>query len=150
MIASSKRQRTSRGDSGPDGRTFCRIVGEETGPDGKTDLLIEPMTDPRKREAAGKFYESALRLTFKTEFSCRAQFPSPQSSPTRGEEAPKTPLMLPPEGDTLVLQQRSRIPSPFTGEGQGEGVLNYIVPAKEVKNQRSSQPADMFGDGGGI
>jgi hypothetical protein len=45
-------------------RTFCRIVGEEVGPDGKTDLLIEPITDPREQEAARKRYEAVIRLKF--------------------------------------------------------------------------------------
>jgi hypothetical protein len=64
MIASSKRQRKIRGDSGPDGRTFCRIVGEEVGPDGKTDLLIEPITDPQEQEAARKRYAVAMMRWF--------------------------------------------------------------------------------------
>ncbi len=48
----------------PEPRTFGRIVGEEVGPDGKTDLLIEPITDPREQEAARKRYEAVIRLKF--------------------------------------------------------------------------------------
>jgi len=51
----------------PDPRTFCRIVGEEVGQDGKTEILLEPISDPREQEAARKRYEAVIRLKFEEE-----------------------------------------------------------------------------------
>jgi hypothetical protein len=39
------------------GRTLCRIVGEEIGPDGKKMLLLEPITDPQEQQAAHARYK---------------------------------------------------------------------------------------------
>lgn len=78
MIASSKKQRRIPGDSGPDGRTFCRIVGKEVGPDGRTDLLIEPITDPQEQEAARKRYAVAMRRWF-------AESKNKHASPSKDE-----------------------------------------------------------------
>ena len=62
----------------------------------------------------------------------------------REEEAPKTPLVSSPEGDAGGVSQRSRIPSPFTGEGQGEGVLNCLVPAKSAQSVRITRHASLL------
>lgn len=48
----------------PEPRTFCRIVGRETGPDGKGQLILEPITDPQEQAAAQKRYEAAMRKAF--------------------------------------------------------------------------------------
>jgi outer membrane protein assembly factor BamB len=37
-----------------------------------------------------------------------------------------------PKGDAISLPHRSTAPSPFRGEGWGEGLLNCIVPAKSL------------------
>lgn len=41
------------------GRTFCRIVGEEIGQDGKMMLLLNPITDPQEKRAAHARYKAA-------------------------------------------------------------------------------------------
>ncbi len=64
MTAFAKKPRCDREPPSPEGRTFCRIVGKMAGPDGKTDLLIEPITDPREQEAARKRYAVAMMHWF--------------------------------------------------------------------------------------
>ena len=62
----------------------------------------------------------AVILSKLERISCRMQFPSPRSSPARGEEV----------GKTAGVSQWFRIPPPWMGESQGGGVFNGIVPAK--------------------
>jgi hypothetical protein len=64
MTAFSKKPRCDRDPPSPEGRTFCRIVGEEKGSDGKTRFLLESITDPREQEEARKRYEATMRRVF--------------------------------------------------------------------------------------
>ena len=59
MTASAGQLRKGRGTTGPQRRTFCRIVGEEIGQDGKTMLLLAPITDPQEKRAAHARYKAA-------------------------------------------------------------------------------------------
>jgi hypothetical protein len=63
MIASAGKMRKGIGTTGPQRRTFCRIVGEEIGPDGKKMLLLEPITAPQEQqEARARYKEVTERL----------------------------------------------------------------------------------------
>ena len=56
MTTSAGKLRKGRGTQR---RTFCRIVGEEISQDGKTMLLLEPITDPQEKRAAQARYKAA-------------------------------------------------------------------------------------------
>jgi hypothetical protein len=45
---------------GPVSKVFCRIVGEERSPDGRTSLVLAPITGPREQKAARARYEAAM------------------------------------------------------------------------------------------
>ncbi len=64
MNALGRIHRKGRGTPGPESRTFCRIVGQEVVSNGKTHLLIQPITDPRELEASRKRYAAVMMHWF--------------------------------------------------------------------------------------
>ncbi len=64
MTAFAKKPQCGREAPRLEDWSFCRIVGQEVGPDGRALLLLETITDPREQKAARKRYEAVMKRAF--------------------------------------------------------------------------------------